>query len=157
MKGFIYMIELNDEIYIGSTYDLKYRTRKHNNSIRKINSPLYKYCRTNNITKVELIVIEEIEHDTREELCIIEELYRQAFNATLNARKCHRTKEELKEWHRNNKEYNKEWYQNNKEYYIEYKKVKIECDICSSFVRRDGISEHKKAKKCINLSQAGVV
>ena len=93
MKGFIYMIELNEEIYIGSTYDLKYRTRKHNNSIRKINSPLYKYCRTNNITKVELIVIEEIEHDTREELCIIEELYRQAFNATLNGKKCHRTKE----------------------------------------------------------------
>ena len=148
------MIQLNEQIYIGSTYDLRQRTNRHNFDIKKINSPLYQYCRANNITKVELILIEEIEHDTLEELCIIEELYRQAFNATLNGQKCNRTKEEKRQYHT---EYNKEWNKNNKEYYKEYNKVKIECEICGSFVRKDGITKHERRKKCINRNLIVVV
>ena len=180
MKGFIYMIELNDDVYIGSTNDLHTRTRNHNRDIKKCNYKLYKYCRANNITEVELILIEEIEHDTLEELCIIEEICRKRY-ATLNGKKCYMSKEEKREYYlvtnknykQNNKEktketnknyykknkvkiseyskeYNKIYKQKNKEKLSERAKEKIQCEICGLVVRRDGIARHKKTPKCTN-------
>ena len=43
----------------------------------------------------------------------------------------------------------KTYYQDNKDGLIQKKKEKIYCDKCGRDVRRDGISEHKKSKRCI--------
>ena len=133
------MIEINEQIYIGSTVNLPKRTKNHNTDIKNSTTKLYKYCRANNIEEVELIIIEEIEHDTLEELHIVEEIYRQAFNATLNGKKCYMSKEEKREYYlvtnknykQNNKEKtketNKNYYKKNKvkisEYSKEYNKI----------------------------------
>lgn len=58
---FVYKIENKDKIiYIGRTNNIKRRTYQHNYNIRKgKGGNLYDYCKANNITEVELIVIRE--------------------------------------------------------------------------------------------------
>ena len=77
-------------------------------------------------------------------------------------------KDKIKEYQKNNKdkilEYQKEFYDNNKEkkkeYSRNYTKInkeklsqKIECPICNKFIRRYGLKEHQKTKKCLELSK----
>ena len=180
MIGWIYKIELNDEIYIGSTVNLRIRTNNHNSDIKNRNYKLYKYCRANNIEQIDLIPIEEVEYETVEELWVVEEIYRKRY-ATLNGKKCYMSKEEKREYYlvtnknykQNNKEktketnknyykknkvkiseyskeYNKIYKQKNKEKLSERAKEKIQCEICGLVVRRDGIARHKKTPKCTN-------
>jgi hypothetical protein len=44
------------------------------------------------------------------------------------------------------KEKNKNYYNNNKEKIKEYKKEKIECNICGKIMRRDSLIKHKKTQ-----------
>lgn len=58
---YIYQIQLNDYLYIGSTKNIKMRQNKHNSNIKNgCEYPLYRYCRENDINRVELIEIERV-------------------------------------------------------------------------------------------------
>ena len=51
-NAFIYMLTINEECYIGSTFDFNYRMSKHkqvcyNKNNKAYNYPLYKYIRDN--------------------------------------------------------------------------------------------------------------
>jgi hypothetical protein len=63
--------------------------------------------------------------------------------------------EKKREYYHKNKEKilekKKEWRENNKDKLLERAREKVECDICKSFVRRDGLKEHQRTKKCMNI------
>ena len=50
-------------------------------------------------------------------------------------------------------EQKKQRYQDNRDNILEKQKQKITCDICGSIVRKGGLSEHKKTKKCIEAKK----
>lgn len=59
MEAYIYMIELNDMLYFGSTIDIRNRQYAHNRDLKKgCDSQIYKYCRENGINEIELILLE---------------------------------------------------------------------------------------------------
>ena len=69
-------------------------------------------------------------------------------------------KDKIKEynikWCENNaekiKEYSKEHYEQNADKINERNKVKVCCDICGSFIRKDGLITHQKSKKCTDIA-----
>jgi len=66
-------------------------------------------------------------------------------------------REKIKEYYQNNSEkiseYHKQYYQDNRDEILDKQNQKITCDICGSIVRKDGLSEHKRTKKCINYKK----
>ena len=62
--------------------------------------------------------------------------------------------EKRKIFYNNNKENKLEkakiYYENNKKKILEELSKKIECEKCGSIVRKDGLKEHQKTKKCID-------
>ncbi len=48
------------------------------------------------------------------------------------------------------KKKNREYHHTNKEKLNEDRKIKINCEICYALIRKDGIKEHQRSKKCIN-------
>lgn len=46
------------------------------------------------------------------------------------------------------KEYSKQHYERNADKINERNKEKVCCDICGAFMRKDGLTEHQKSKKC---------
>lgn len=121
------------EFYIGSTWDLDMRKRKHKSICNNEGSPgynfkVYQYIRSNGgwdefeIEIIDKIVCCEIDRFLHEDK--LTDLY----GATLNSRRNVLTEEERiakrKEWRENNpekvKDYNQEWYENNKEKIKEY-------------------------------------
>lgn len=75
----------------------------------------------------------------------------------------HDNREKLSEKHKQNYQKNREkrcekqhqYYEQNRATINEKKKEKVTCDICGSLVRKDGIPDHHKSKKClaVKLSQ----
>jgi hypothetical protein len=71
-----------------------------------------------------------------------------------------KNKEQIREYREQHKEktndYNKDYYEKNKDKLLqkhkEIYKIKIECDICKSIVRKDFLKKHQKTKKCMNFS-----
>ena len=63
--------------------------------------------------------------------------------------------EQAKQYRQDNKDKitdcKKEWYEANKDKILERQKQKVICDRCGSEVRKNGLAEHKKSKKCINF------
>lgn len=123
MKGIVYEIKFNKNKYVGSTIlKLFQRQANHNYdySSGRLNTKLYKTARENNIDKLELILIEEIEFEDIDELRKLEEEYRIKLNANLNENACYRSDG----YRDNNKEdiakYQKEYYENNKEDLVKY-------------------------------------
>tara|TARA_R100000951_G_scaffold62151_2_gene52140 strand:- start:482 stop:934 length:453 start_codon:yes stop_codon:yes gene_type:complete len=112
MKGMIYKIVVDGEIYIGSTKEkyLSDRQGKHNYALR--NRPhtqgLYEFCLGKGIDKIKCEWVADIEFNNINELRTEEEKFRKELNATLNDRKCNATEEERKErikkWGINNRE-----------------------------------------------------
>ena len=121
--GFIYKIEVEGELYIGSTkLKLCQRQYQHNyefnNSNRKdYNNHLYKFCREKKVKKIICELIEEVD-DT--ELVILEQEYIKMLEPTLNSNRAYRTEEEQKEY-------------NNK---------KSKCPICGLEMYKNNISRH---------------
>ena len=117
-KGIVYKIELNDEIYVGSTEEkLCRRQSKHNYEIKKYpNRKLYKSCIEEGIEKIKCIWVADIEFNSTAEKRAIEEEYRKDLNAKLNSRKCYRTVEEKKID-------DKKYREKNKDRIAEYKKL----------------------------------
>ena len=120
MIGTVYKIEVNKEIYIGSTIQKLFdRQATHNTLLRqnKEKYKLYEECRENNITKIKCILLEEKEIEDIDEIRMLEQEYITKLQPTLNSWSAYRTEEDKKE---HSKEYQKDYYENNKEYKKEY-------------------------------------
>jgi len=134
MIGYIYKIQKNDNMYIGSTTQtLTSRQYKHNFKLKDniYQYRLYKFCRNNNITNIILQEIEEVEVETKKDLFKIEQKYMNFFKPNLNERKSYRTKEERLIYDR------------------ERHSKKKECPICKRIMRSDSLIKHLKKKTCI--------
>ena len=125
----IYKIVCKDssviDIYIGSSKDIKKRISQHksdctNENVPNYNCKLYQTIRANGgWANYELIIIEELPNVTKTQAEIREEYWRIELSATLNARKAHRTMEQITEY---DKERHKQYREKNKEQLNEQKK-----------------------------------
>ena len=61
----------------------------------------------------------------------------------------HKDGEEFKQY---NQQKSKQYFAENKDEVNERRKAKIECPICSSIVRKDGLNTHQKSKKHLNVN-----
>jgi hypothetical protein len=165
MIGKVYKIEVNNQIYIGSTISkLNDRETQHNYRLNQNirTNKLYEECRKNEITKIICILLEEKEIENELEIRILEEEYITKLQPTLNSWSAYTglTIEEYQKKYHN--EYGKERYKNNRQKYTDYyvknkDKVlerqgeKIKCPICNSVLRRDSLIKHKRSKKCLKV------
>ena len=135
-KGIVYKIELDNEMYIGSTeQQLCDRQRGHNSDMK--NSPhrkLYKKCIEQEIETIKCIWVADIEFNSTAEKRAIEEKYRKELNATLNSQRCYTTKKERREDQNAN---NKIYIEKNKEKLSQYRKKYREKN-------KDRIAEYQK-------------
>ena len=106
--GFIYKIEVEGELYVGSTKEkyLSNRQGQHNQGLnnpnyKNYNYPLYKFCREK---KVKKIICELIVEADNNELVLLEQEYINMLEPTLNSQKAYRTEKEKIE---QRKEFNK--------------------------------------------------
>ena len=136
----IYKIVCKDasvtEMYIGSSKDIKKRTRQHksdcHNELRpNYNCKIYQIIRANGgWANWDLIVLEELPNVTKEQAIMREEYWRIELQATLNTYRSHRTLEQQKDYHKLRYEINKiqireqhkRYYENNKERINEQRK-----------------------------------
>ena len=189
MIGTVYKIEVNKEIYIGSTIEtIRERERKHNVRLKQNvrTNKLYEECRKHNVEKIICIPLEVKEIENELEIRLLEQEYIDKLQSKLNdrsapsglskseQRKQYRDKnrehykqyrknipEKVKLWKSNDYKRNKEKYSEqkkanyikNKEIVLEQKKEKINCLICNSLIRRDGMREHQKSKKCLESKE----
>ena len=81
----VYKIELQDEIYVGSTEQkLCVRQSNHNSDLKKYpNRKLYKTCIEQGIDKIKCIWVADIEFNSTAEKRMKEEEYRKKMNGTL--------------------------------------------------------------------------
>jgi len=118
--GFIYKIEVEGELYIGSTKQkLSQRQADHNYRFnnpndRRYNLSLYKFCREHNVKKIICELIEEVNDS---ELKILEQEYITMLEPTLNSNRAYRTEEE--------------YLKQKKKYNDMYNKKKSNCPICN--------------------------
>ena len=143
MYMFIYQITCNNQLYIGSTNNLKNRIRQHRYNCTKItnkkyNLPLYKYIRENggfeNI-KIEILKIfdsKNLEDQKKEEQIFIEKI-----KPKLNT---HSSYQDIKE---------KKIYDN-----IRYEFEKVLCPCCNTLKGKYNIKKHKLTKKYIQYINA---
>ena len=95
--GFIYKIEIDNQIYIGSTKQKLYQRQcDHNKCLKNpkrkdYNLPLYRFCREK---KIEKIICELIETVDDTELVLLEQEYITMLEPSLNSNRAHRTEEE---------------------------------------------------------------
>jgi hypothetical protein len=134
----IYKIKCNDQVYIGSTDNLKQRIDYHtyncyNEKCKHYNIKLYRYIRENDIEFTEncFIVVSELLNVVGDELRKIEQGYIDYYNSIkngLNDRRAYQTKEErltqVKEW----------------------RKKRVKCDICGKEMNQSSLTRHKKSK-----------
>jgi len=167
MKYIIYKISIADYIYIGSTRDLKQRKIEHKYGFSKENNKshnlkLYQTIRENGGWDcIDISPVEEYECETTQQAHIREEFWRREYNAQLNSRKAHRTREEYAQGHRNqakayyaaNREtaikQKAEYYATNKETILERQKEKIQCE-CGATIRKVAKNRHIKTKRHID-------
>jgi hypothetical protein len=128
--GFIYKIEIDNQIYIGSTKQklLCQRQADHNRDLnnpnsKNYNNPLYKFCREHNVSKIICELIETVEDN---ELKILEQGFINLLEPTLNSQRAYRTEEERIEQIKLN---------NNK---------KSKCPICDKLITKKYIKTHIK-------------
>ena len=185
--GIIYKLVSTDinikEIYVGST--INFRTRKchhktacNNQKDKRYNFNVYKYIRANGgFSSFDMIQIEEVKHDTKQQLHTRERYWIEELKATLNKIIPTRTKTEYytcnldsckqtkAKYYQNNKEIlnikHAEYYEDNKdaiklkkaEYYegnkeiIKNKQAKKYDCECGSTLRIGDKAQHEKSKK----------
>ena len=127
--GFIYKIEIGEDLYIGSTKQ-KYlcnRQRDHNKGLNNpncnyYNSFLYTFCREKKVNKIICELLETVENN---KLLLLEQEYIKMLEPSLNTRKAYQTKKELKNYKSNF-----------------YKKQKTNCPICNKEMRKSSIKKH---------------
>ena len=126
--GFIYKIEVGEELYVGSTKQ-KYLCRRqgqhnkilNNSKYKDYNIYLYRFCREHNIEKIICELIEEVDNT---ELVLLEQEYITMLEPSLNTRRAYRTKEEHLEQMRL------------------INKIKSKCPICNKLMLKNYINRH---------------
>jgi len=162
--GIIYAIKIHDEMYIGSTCDLRLRQNNHRKDCKNINSPLYncrlyQKCRENDIN-ITLIPLEEFAGLKGEDLRILEQEYIDRLKPELNTIRAYTSKAQRKADYI---EYKKAWHKvrSSDPAFIEHSKVMAQerykktkepttCE-CGSIVTIHGLTKHKKTKKHLTL------
>ena len=160
IDGIIYKLFCKDydDCYIGSTTDFNTRKRKHKNDCNNKNSKnynlkVYKFIREHNgFDSWEFEVLEQNEYENKYLLRDREANFVKILKSTLNSQIPNRTLEDNKEYR---KEYDKKYRENNIDKIKQYREDKILCEVCNCYIRRHGLSEHKKTKKHIkNLNKS---
>ncbi len=171
MLAYIYKINITEtEFYIGSTVDVKHRTRMHNETFhcknhKDYNMKVYRALRETGIDLIELEIIYTFECKDVDEKRKTEQLYMDEYNPTLNVYRAYNSEEYKKHWHQqryiNNKaEFNaksKIWREKNKDIIKEKQKLNkekvkarqsqlITCE-CGCEIRRGEKARHRKSKK----------
>lgn len=151
-NSIIYKIYSNvlgiNEIYVGSTTRFYSRCDLHKSDCININSPRYSYKLYNYIRSnggFINFIIEELEKyncNNKLELIIKEEYYKNLLSPTLNIRKAHTTKEELKIYKINYQQLEKVKY---------YLKQPMTCLKCNKTHTKRDTTNHQKTKYCINF------
>ena len=153
MIGYIYKIEIENELYIGST-DSPINLRQNTHNYRLRNEPhrgkMYSYALCCGIKTIECVEICKVEVENITELKQIEESYRKNMNATLNCIRCYRTDEEKKQQIHDSKN---KYYKKNQQNRL----VKIECSICKKLISKCNISKHKKSKSCLSKIKSNYI
>ena len=130
--GFIYKIEVDGELYIGSTKQKLYERQKEHNynlNIRNANYYLYRFCREKKVKKIICELIDEV-YDN--ELILLEQEYITMLEPSLNSNRAVQTKEErLEQKKENNKKGNK---------------IKGNCPICNKEMLKNSINKHIKSQ-----------
>tara|TARA_R110000796_G_scaffold233827_1_gene352420 strand:+ start:72 stop:590 length:519 start_codon:yes stop_codon:yes gene_type:complete len=141
-------LDCDDEnIYIGSTYDLNDRISKHKSSCNNerdtnYNFKIYKYMRDNGgYDNFEYSILRLCEDEDKADRHKLEQSFIDVHRPTLNTKNAKGLNyEKMKKW-------KKEWYEANKDEINEKKRTeKIECD-CGSIVGKNMFTRHKKTKK----------
>jgi hypothetical protein len=131
--GFIYKIEVESELYIGSTKQkLSHRQAEHNCRLNNpnysnYNYPLYRFCREKKVKKIICELIEEVNDS---ELVLLEQEYIKMLEPSLNAYRAYRTIEEYK------KQIIKDHKKSNSK--------KNNCPICNKEMLQNNIKRHIK-------------
>ena len=167
-NGLIYTIKTDNGIYVGSTIDFAHRKSMHkydcyNEKRKSYNFKLYQNIRENG-GEYTMEIYKLFPCNSNKELCMEEEEVRKFLNSNLNLKRCFITKEERKEYDKNqgkeyrqnNKEILKEYYQKNKQKIKEInsqKKSEIVTCECGCKSMKRNISRHRKSKKHLNLME----
>ena len=129
--GFIYKIEVEGELYVGSTKNKLYQRHSlHNHYLnnpdsKNYNNPLYKFCREHNVKKIICELIEIVEDS---ELKILEQEYIKMLEPSLNTYRAFQTIEEyLAQKLLENKKQNQK---------------KSNCPICNKEMYKRNINKH---------------
>ena len=116
-NAFIYMLTINEECYIGSTFDFNRRMNDHKNSCynengEKNNFKIYKYIRENGgWSSVNIRIIDVYYLVTKKFKIETEQYYMEYFRSSLNSQRAY-TGLDRKEY---KKQYQKKYYENNTE------------------------------------------
>ena len=123
---------LIEDIYIGSTTNMKVRKGQHktdcnNKNIKAYNQNNYQFIRENGgFDNWDMIMIEEYSCNSKTELQKKERYWFDELKPSLNSIRPYATKEELKE----------------------SLKQKVKCDLCNSTVLKSSLKKHKNSDKC---------
>ena len=145
----IYKIVCKDpkikDIYIGSTINFtkrmsEHKCRCHNPNCNAYNHYKYKFIRENGgWSNFDMVIIREVNCNSRQELEVIERECIEEFNATLNKQIPSRTPEEIQEYHHHYRE-------KNREIINQKSKQMIECE-CGCIQNIANLARHKKSEK----------
>lgn len=168
-----YIYKIKDINYIGSTKNIKERTYRHRSNINNKKSStynllLYQFCREKN-KKIELEILGVYKKKCSIRLrSLVEQYYINKYDSINNGYNCNQAfcsnkqrleydKKYYKNYYSKNKykilEYNKKYYEKyypkNKNRINQKNKIKINCCLCGSLVRKDGLKRHHKSNKCL--------
>jgi len=150
MKYILYKICIADYTYIGSTRDWIQRQRNHKSDFFNANRPAYNYKLYKTIREnggwdaIEKSPIEEYDCDGPIQAHIREEHWRREYNAQMNTRRAHRTREEfVQDIHNRNV--------SDKAKKRQAEKIQCECGMTHT---RSNKSTHLKSKKHTDLIAA---
>jgi len=139
------------DIYVGSTTNFSRRKHQHKNicndeNDKRYNVYVYEFIRNNGgYENWDMILIQNVNVNTKRELEQIEREYIDKLYPTLNSRTSYVTEDEKKE---QKKEYCKKYWIEKKEKVKERKREKIKCEFCNSEVTKYCLTRHQKTMKC---------
>ena len=159
---FYKIVNINGDVemcYVGSTVNIKERTKNHrlvcnNENSAKYNRKLYKTIREHGgWSEFQMLPIGTVEQLTLTQARVIEEEYRIKLKADLNMVRCFMTPEERKE---QSLEHMKKYRDTHKdklaEYCSEKRKKKITCE-CGCIVQTYSLPAHKRTPKHIKIME----
>ena len=175
-KSMIYKLCCKDanitDIYIGSTTNFKNRKCQHkyqsiNENSKEYNKYKYKFIRDNGgFENFDMILVENVNVNTKRELEQIERKYIDELKPTLNIRTSYLSIEDIEDTKEQKKSYDKKYNEENKTEILERKKKyreenrnkinqkkkeKINCEFCNCLTTKQNIKRHQQSVKCLKF------